>query len=268
MTYHTNHCWCSNSCWDNVMFDGEVIVGIEPKLYTYTIDKYENNIKDIDFENAIEYKKVFDEKKYNEHVEMMKSIFQDENYFDKLDTLKIEELKKLFYKNIPQLKEEIVNWLNENIEDNKDGTKSWAYGNDEYLLQDGKDKFNIFFQRQIDALMFIHQWSIFKEPLQYYDYFNSQSSEIKLEKVIEIYNNYSENKIQYNDIIISEKSNRNIEFLEMYDYTLFDWEQTEVDPDTGEIYESDDIHLTKEEVKELLDKKIFNKENITLLELL
>lgn len=29
MTYHTNHCTCNESCWDNKRFDGKVMVYFE-----------------------------------------------------------------------------------------------------------------------------------------------------------------------------------------------------------------------------------------------
>ena len=59
MTYHSNHCWCSNSCWNNETFDGEVMVVIEKTFNTYSIDKYKNEITNPDFNNLFHEEEKF-----------------------------------------------------------------------------------------------------------------------------------------------------------------------------------------------------------------
>lgn len=43
MTYHTNHCWCNESCWDNKNFDGKVMVYFK-FLNRYEIKRYINEL--------------------------------------------------------------------------------------------------------------------------------------------------------------------------------------------------------------------------------
>ena len=72
----------------------------------------------------------------------------------------------------PKLKREVVEWLEKNIQNQK-GDKSnrgWAIGTDKYN-EKNSISYNIFFQRQKDALFFIKNWSIYKKPLNYYNYF-------------------------------------------------------------------------------------------------
>lgn len=277
MRYHSNHCWCSNSCWDNKTIDGEVIVVIEKDLNTYSIDKYKNEIKDPDWENLIEYKEVFSQTKYDEQIEMFKNFAEKliesseeskNKFLDENGELKQEIkviAKEIATKNVPIIKQELLDWLNENIKDQKSFdeddeeiyVKGWAIYSLETLVNESKNNFNIFFARQIDALKFIHQFSIFKEPTIYFDYFKDESSEISTDKIINILTdlNYDikiEN-LKLNDV---NKISGFIKDLSPYDYKLMDWD-----------IDDDNIDLTKEQVKILIDDLLKQDDHLENLEL-
>lgn len=272
MRYHSNHCWCSNSCWNNETIDGEVIVVIDKGLNTYSIDKYANEIKDPDWENLIEFKEVFSQIKYDEHLEMFKrfSEISEENknkFFDENGELK-KEIKEsaisVGTKQVPMIKQELLDWLNENIADQKSFdeddeeiySKGWAVYSLETLVNESKNDFNIFFARQIDALKFIHEFSIFKEPTIYFDYFKDECSELSTDKVIDILNDLNYDiKIENLKLNDTSKINGFIKDLSPYDYKLMDWD-----------IDDDDIDLTKEQVKILIDN-IYQNNNSDDLEL-
>lgn len=272
MRYHSNHCWCSNSCWNNETMDGEVIVVIDKSLNTYSIDKYKNEIKDPDWENLIEFKEVFSQIKYDEHLEVFKRFAEKLNegenkFFDENGELK-QEIKEsaiqVGTRQVPMIKQELLDWLNENIADQKSFdeddeeiySKGWAIYSLETLINEPKHDFNIFFARQIDALKFIHEFSIFKEPTIYFDYFKDESSELSTDKVIDILNDLNYDiKIENLKLNDTSKISGFIKDLSPYDYKLMDWD-----------IDGDDIDLTKEQVKILIDN-IYQNNNSDDLEL-
>ena len=74
MTYHTNHCWCNESCWDNQVFDGEVMVYFSKNIDTDSIN-YENYIEDPDYKKLITIKdNYFDAAGWNKRVKLAKNM--------------------------------------------------------------------------------------------------------------------------------------------------------------------------------------------------
>lgn len=270
MTYHANHNTCHNSNWDSKAFHGEVMVYFNDTL-TKT-DILENNewenIKEIiskpnpDFTNLVQEKLFFNEKNFKECAEMEKKHLSKDLGRD----LTREEIKKIedSYKKDDfdlsyTLNPNIIEWLNENVKDfkNFDGTnvedinerKGWCIGNDEAISKN--DEFTIFFKRELDALKFIREFSIFKEPIFYFDYFSDDRRNMDLNKYIYLYNEYArENNIELIDtskILLTNyyQGNTNLDTLS---FKLLDWEKTDIDEETGEVYRSDDIELTEDEL--------------------
>ena len=98
--------------------------------------------------------------------------------------------------------------------------KGWAIGNDAYRLTD-HSQLNIFFDRQIDALKFIRKFSIFKEPTNYFDYFEDTSADMEPEKILSIINKETNQNLTLNDIVLENKQiSKDIKIIEM-DYNNF-----------------------------------------------
>ncbi len=256
MTYHSNHCWCSNSCWKNKNFDGEAMVIIEKTFNTYSIDKYKNEIINPDFKNLFHEEEKFSQSIYDNLMSMLEIIKNKpdlkEKFYDNEELKEgiVDGFKQSSMKNTIILNKEVVDWLNVNIKDKK-GTnkktpleerKGWAIYSEKESIEDSKNRFTIFFHRQIDALKFIKTFSVFKEPTIYFDYFHSEASEISIDKALKILNHLEYN-IKIEDLILNNETNF-IKDLSPYDYKLLDWEKED---------DEDDCDLTKEEIKNLID---------------
>lgn len=248
MDYFTNHSFCTNSCWNDETFYGGVIVDINQKLHTYSIDKYKNKISNPEWDDLIIYETLFSEKSYNESLEMLERM--SENYGLTLTPEKKEEIRLNSFKKIPMIKPEIIEWLNLNIKDVKNinkktllsEKKSWAIYSKEILLEEPKHKFSIFFSRQIDALRFIKEFSIFEKPTTYFDYFSDIHTEINTETIIKILKDKCEINLDLKDLILNDSSLNGgfIKNLNPYDFKILDWERKE-------------SALSKTEVKKLVD---------------
>ncbi len=250
MTYHTNHCWCNESNWDNESFDGEVMVYFGEIIGTDSICKYENKIKDPDFVNLTDNLKFFDEKYFDKEFDRYKKTFEKfakEYSSNKIITAEIiEDLKENSKKTTVILKPEIINWLNQNIKDEKplDGEqlslaerKGWCTGSNKYNSNESWE-ISLFFKRQVDALKFIREFSIFKSPTFYFDYFHDERREMKAENIINISNNYFGTEVDINKIKLKDNDTSNI--LDPKTFIILDWD-----------IDGDDIRLTNEELIEL-----------------
>ena len=72
---------------------------------------------------------------------------------------------------VPRLKSEVVAWLLTNIKDREETpTKGWCMGSDIYN-RNATISFNLFFERPKDALRFVKQWSCYRNPEDYLNYF-------------------------------------------------------------------------------------------------
>ena len=81
---------------------------------------------------------------------------------------------------VPSLKKEVVDWLNENIKDNlkdKDQPQGWCVGNDSYRST-SHCQLNLWFYRRGDAMKFIKVWSSHQKPTTYLDYFKDIYKEL------------------------------------------------------------------------------------------
>lgn len=241
MTYHANHSTCHNSCWENKIFNSKVMVYFGENLTRNDI--LENNHE--------------------------KNIFEITN---KINPDFTNLVKKRNYENtIYDLNQDVINWLNENIKDvkNIDGTeikeinerKGWCIGNEDFIARTNEMK--IFFKRELDALKFIREFSIFKEPIFYFDYFSEDRRNMDLNKYIYLYNEYAtDNNLELIDVSKISLDNLyqgNIN-LDTLSFILLDWEKTEIDEETGEIYKADDIELTEEELEEYV-KSLYKTTN-------
>ncbi len=261
MTYHTNHWGIDKSVWENKDFDGKVMVYFDKNITQTDILNDNKNLKieNPDWKNLIlENVKTFSEENFECFLE---------NYEKKLkEKLKVEELDKTskdyieMLENIKEasniksitLKKEVIEWLNKNIEDKKNTNietpinkrKGWAIGNLDYNSKDTYS-FRICFYRQIDALKFIRNFSIFKEPIFYFDYFNNmERRNMDLNKMFFILNKYLRNNrlgeltLDVAELIGKEQGNTNLDPLT---FKLKTWERED---------EYDDIELTKKELKQ------------------
>lgn len=86
---------------------------------------------------------------------------------------------------VPNLKPEILTWLRLNIADRKINDfytqkQGWAIGSSEYREMDNLS-FSIFFHRKSDAMAFIRQWSKWKKPTFYCQYFTDVRKRLNLD---------------------------------------------------------------------------------------
>ena len=134
------------------------------------------------------------------------------------------------------LKEDVIDWLNENIKDRKGSTKetpinerkAWCTGNDEYNTKQSY-QIHVFFSRQKDALRFIEHFSIYKKPTFYFDYFHSERREMDIKDIVRISNEYNElNRLPIVEIgetiNIAHKTSTD---LNEEIYIMIDWETEE-----------------------------------------
>ena len=258
MTYHTNHCTCNESCWENQRFDGKVMVYFEKTIETDTIT-YENNIEDPDYKNLISINNnYFDESGWNKRVELEKKYAkEDGTIFD------LEKYEKRFKDNyeeqqIQVLNQEAIDWLNENIKDKRDSNennplnerKGWAIGSNDYIFRNNH-YFVIFFERQIDALKFIRKFSIFKEPTFVFDCFADDRKELTPEKIINIINENTNKNLNINNYKFQEHEFETSTNLDYNTFCLKDWEKEN---------KYDDLNLSKEEIETAI-KEIYFVDN-------
>ena len=251
MTYHTNHSWCNESNWDNKTFFGEAMVYFRANMQTYSISSYEHKIPDPDWSNLIEMRKdFFDEKNYQDSLDFKRRL---EKEFNK-DFDESTFSKELFIKEGKYLKQEVIEWLNENVKDKifadentpLEDRKGWAIGNVGFRHKE--DGVTIFFERQLDALKFIRKFSIFKEPTQYFDYFeDKQSIEMHPKKILDIINKHSNLNLDVNDFTFDKLQEKITQDMDYKYFVLRDWEKED---------EDDEIDLNDEE-KDLAIKEIY-----------
>ena len=163
MTYHTNHCWCSKSNWNGECFDGEVMVYFGETLSNDFLD--DNKIKDVkdpDWKELTLPTSFVDEEAFKQSFEAELNVeekVKTPSYLKKLEDKK----ERIFTKDSITLKPEIIEWLNENILDNKlvetatpiHERKAWAIGNNSYN-SNAPWEITVFFARQLKILKLQH----------------------------------------------------------------------------------------------------------------
>ena len=158
MDYYTNHCWCIDSIWGG-HYDCRHIVTIKRNLKLEEV----RGEPHIDWTNTIEKKDFFSQEKYD----LIKEIWEE-----KSKPIDEESIRRLSTDYTYIIKPEMIKWLENNIKDRKgeDSDKGWTIGTDQYN-SNAHSGFDIFFHRQKDALAFIKEFSIYKKPTDFFNYF-------------------------------------------------------------------------------------------------
>lgn len=157
MNYYSNHIWCSSSNWDGVSFDCKNMISIDLKDFS----EPNSNKINIDWRNILyESEPLFIQKSY----ECLKKTFSDK-YSD-------EKIKEMATQPVIRLKKEVFLWLENNVKDINSSKKGWCLG-DDFYNKDSIISFEFFFYRRRDALNFIKEWSFYKKPTTYFNYFNN-----------------------------------------------------------------------------------------------
>ena len=165
MNYLKNHITCHEDI-NGEIYNCKYLITIEEFLdEEFVVDKINKDkdfIKDMDWYNNIIEKEFFNKQRFEFIKELRKN--QGKNEIDK-----VSEYNDVTY----ILKPEIIKWLNENIKNgkDKDKTKGWNIGSDLYNSKNSCS-FNIFFYRYIDAMKFVKEFSVYKKPLNYLNYFD------------------------------------------------------------------------------------------------
>ena len=159
MDYLKNHCWCSSSNWDGGHYDCQIIVGL---------NSYADHNKE-DFESITTKVKALDKDAYND----MAPRWRERGFQE-------DCIREMFIRSYNTLKPEVIEWLNVNVPDDKDGNKMWCIGSEEYLMND-RSGINIFFQQRRHAMAFIKRWSKWKKPVMYTQYFTDVRKTLNLE---------------------------------------------------------------------------------------
>lgn len=163
MHYLQNHCWCSRSHWDGENYDCRHIVSFNAYQ-----DEYKNDWNNLIDPDADSY---FDSEWFDAFIVK----FHPEKADD-------EDIKLNFTKRVPNLKPHVLKWLEDNVKDrpDKDSPKGWCIGDSSYrhtnVLQ-----MTVFFHRRADALAFVKEFSKWKKPTTYYNYFKSEMTYLNLE---------------------------------------------------------------------------------------
>ena len=159
MDYLKNHCWCSDSNWGG-NYNCQIIVSLQ----SYGHDEG-------DWLAIMEPTKIPDVEAY----EWSKKYFEEEG----LPTERLDQSK--YYKRIYRPKQHVMDWLEANVPDDRNGKKMWCIGSDEYLASGSSCSTSFFFQRRRDAMAFIKEFSEYKKPVFYTQYFTDVRRELNLE---------------------------------------------------------------------------------------
>ncbi len=157
MHHHKNHMWCSSSHWDGDVYDCRNAVDID------TLRGKDNE----DWDKLIHMVDTVDEEalQWNrEAIERNPDIFADETE---------EELLQRSSRSCPHLNQEVLDWLEETIKPQPDGTPGWCMGDDQYRLRTNY-AFTLFFYRHYDAKKFIKRWSSYGKATSYVNYFEDK----------------------------------------------------------------------------------------------
>lgn len=160
-----NHVWCNESNWDDTMYSCRHALTIERvgKGKSY-YDEPET-----DWTNLVEEDvKFFSQKAFDE-------------WKDKYPE---DQARRYASKETNRLNEEVINWLNANVEDRPLGrgqegesTKGWCMGSDAYRERESI-QITLWFHREEDVKKFVKQWSSYKEFTLYFNYFKDIRKEL------------------------------------------------------------------------------------------
>lgn len=162
MDYLQNHCWCSSSHWDGKNYDCCHIVS----LCSFG-EGYKEDWESLVDEAAEQF---FDNREYQAFAKYVE-IYEG-----------VEAKPEHFMKTVPNLRPEILKWLEENVADRsvKDSPKGWCVGSAQYRANDARSSFSVFFHRRKDAMAFIRKFSKWKKPINYCQYFTDVRKKLNL----------------------------------------------------------------------------------------
>ncbi len=184
MHFHENHCWCSNSNWNDENYDSRYMVVIDRHLDLPHIERvpYRERVNEKDWDNLTHLiNDVWCQESYDEWIRVFekssdnkRDIERDER-FAKADSTK---------NRVPALNQEVIDWLNENIDDDakakyNDNMKGWCMGNDEYRATGTCSSVTVWFYRKVDAFRFMRRWSTHQKPTTYLNYFKDDYRVLK-----------------------------------------------------------------------------------------
>ena len=151
MDYLQNHCWCSQSHWDGETYLCRHIV---------SFSGYDDECKE-DYANLI--------------------IEKSDQY---LYASKHDGFGRDHYRDAPNLRPDILEWLVDNVKDRKgeDNPKGWCVGDADYRGT-GSSCFSVFFHRKSDAMAFIKKYSVYKKPVYYCQYFSDDRKQLDLKSM-------------------------------------------------------------------------------------
>lgn len=141
-------------------------------------------------EHGSRFSKAFDRSKEDwenlteKHIGLDKEEYERRRKFDSFKDYSDEELKNISTVSYRKLKPEVLAWLEANVKDRRDSEqpKGWCVGNDDYHMRGRyENSINVFFERRLDALAFIKEFSVYKKPTTYFDYFKEIKKELNLE---------------------------------------------------------------------------------------
>lgn len=186
MHIHINHCFCTDPCWGGEPYWSRYMVSVE-KVVDYRHKKVNalDSDEEEDWNDILEFKDVWDQTEYENSKKLFSEIIKEG---EKNRTERIERHAEFdgMLRNVPHLKQEVIDWLNLNVKDNqKDQSKGWCMGTDTY---NGSDKlsFTLWFYRRRDALKFIREWSSHTKPTTYFDYFKDIYKELIDGKLVKV----------------------------------------------------------------------------------
>jgi hypothetical protein len=186
MHYHSNHCWCSESNWDNKTFDVTHMVDIKkyPK-YDVNIAHSDQVIAD-DWFNNINEVPTLSLKEY-EHNKCVYAKLEEKHGTLATD----EQLRGFSMKKCPTPDNAVMQWLNDNVKPStdkrrKDRPEAWCIGNADYRMDGETGAFTFWFLRRRDAMKFIKEFSIYKKPTSYLNYFTDDRRELIDGKLVKV----------------------------------------------------------------------------------
>lgn len=161
MDYLQNHIWCSESNWDRVHYDCRHLVSF--RCFGEDEDDW-NAIVD---ENA--------ERIEDEMLVRMNERLKEKGLVDKSKKYDTTRPVKNF-------KPHVLKWLEDNVADRQDPDceKGWCIGSTQYRSTD-IGSLTVFFHRKRDAMAFIKEFSKYKKPVCYCQYFTDVRKKLNLE---------------------------------------------------------------------------------------
>jgi hypothetical protein len=185
MHFHQNHGFCQASHWDNEWYNSRyvVVMDMHDGNYDHTVPPDEQLISP-DWKAMISINKVIDQ----DRLYFDKKFYSKKKHAGKFTDQQLEEMAMT---DCPTPNAAVTDWLTANValetakRTNGNG-KGWAMGNDRYRTRQSYGQLTFWFYRRSDAMKFIKEWSVHKQPTSYCNYFKDDRRKLidgKLTKV-------------------------------------------------------------------------------------